>query len=231
MTPQELDDIQKQAEFDRLMTAANVHRRRSDYSQAEQLVRKALDIRPDDPEAREFAADMLFARGELDEAAAEYKRIFESDKTRTSAEEKYARAIVQISEGKRQQDLLQDMLEHPRKFRVPARSPVVAAILSGIPGLGQVYCNQLVRGVAMFLVAALSWLIFYALAPAMPDYSNFGDRMRDAISATDRINYFMRNLGPGAILFLCIAIFTQIYAIVDAAVIAEKTKKTEQEAG
>jgi lipopolysaccharide biosynthesis regulator YciM len=33
------EDLRKQAEFDRLMTAASVYRRRGDYGQAEQAIR------------------------------------------------------------------------------------------------------------------------------------------------------------------------------------------------
>ena len=33
-----------------------------------------------------------------------------------------------------------------------AKNPILAAILSIIPGLGQVYCGQLVRGIIIFIV-------------------------------------------------------------------------------
>ena len=50
---------------------------------------------------------MLFANGKIEEAAREYKSIFTEDPTRVSAEEKFAKATLQIAEGVRQQNLLE----------------------------------------------------------------------------------------------------------------------------
>ncbi len=162
---QDLNDLKKQVEFERLTTAAYVYRKRGDYESAAQAINQALQINPSDLEAQEFAADILLARGKLEEAASAYKSIFEADRSRASAEEKYAKAIVLIAEGRRQQELLKEMLENPAKFRKPARSPVVAALLSIAPGFGHIYCGQLYKGIALFLGVMLSWLLFYATRP------------------------------------------------------------------
>ncbi len=210
------EDVRKQAEFERLFRAAHVSRARGDYEQAESLIGQALDLRPGDPETREFAADLLFARGELEKAAEEYKSIFEADPSRTSAEEKFARATVQMAEGKRQKDLLRLMIEDPQAFRstydLPPRSPLLAALLSGIPGLGHVYCGQTVKGIVLFLAVSLSWLLFFALRPSVA-------------GPGDPIARFVHNLGTSAVIFLCLAVFTHMYAFADAAVTAEKVSK------
>ena len=168
MADQNADDVRKQAEYERLMHLAHVNRMRGDYAQAAVQIKQALELRPDDLDAREFAADILFARGELEKAAEHYKAIHEADPSRASAEEKFAKATLQIAEGKRQKDLLRMMIEDPTAFRSqyqpPPRRPVVAAILSGIPGLGHVYCGQLVKGIVIFAGSALCWLLFFALA-------------------------------------------------------------------
>ncbi|MCE5322506.1 tetratricopeptide repeat protein [bacterium] len=211
-------EIKQQAEFDRLMTAAHVHRRRGDYDEAERTIKQALEISPDDLDAREFAADMLFARGKLEEAVEAYKAIMSADKSRASAEEKYAKTILQIAEGKRQQDLLKDMLENPKKYRSrqPARSPAVAAILSIAPGFGQIYNGQFVRGVVIFVVTMVFWLFFYLLTP---DVSTF---------PTDkRLTAFIQNLPPLAVVFALVAVFLQVYAFVDAPVCASKQKEEQ----
>jgi tetratricopeptide (TPR) repeat protein len=207
-------ETSQQAEFERLMTAAHVHRRRGDYDEAESTIKQALEIAPQDPDALEFAADILFARGKLEQAAKAYKAIMSADKSRASAEEKYAKVILQIAEGKRQQELLQDMLENPRKYREPARSPLVAAILSIAPGFGQIYNGEFVRGVVIFVVTMVFWLFFYLLTPDVSTYR-----------PDDRLNAFMRNLQPMAIIFALAAIFMQIYAFVVAPVCASKQKE------
>ena len=90
-------------------------------------------------DAREFAADLLFARGEIVKASKHYKSLFSKEAPRASAEEKYAKAIIQISEGKRQLDLIAHYKENPRKTFTPKRNPIIAAALSMAPGFGQVY--------------------------------------------------------------------------------------------
>jgi tetratricopeptide (TPR) repeat protein len=216
MADQGIEDAKRQAEFDRLFRAAHVSRTRGDYEQAERLIGQALDLRPGDSEAREFAADLLFARGELEKAAEEYKSIYDADPSRTSAEEKFAKATVQIAEGKRQKDLLRLMIEDPGAFRstyeLPPRSPLLAALLSGIPGLGHVYCGQTVKGIVLFLAVSFSWLLFFALRP---NVGGFGDP----------IARFVHNLNAAAVIFLCLAVFTHMYAFADAAVTAERVSK------
>ncbi|MEN6355630.1 MAG: tetratricopeptide repeat protein [Armatimonadota bacterium] len=207
-------EIKQKTEFDRLMTAAHVHRRRGDYDEAERTIKQALELSPDDLGAREFAADMLFARGKLEQAAEAYKAIMSADKSCASAEEKYAKAILQIAEGKRQQDLLHDILENPKKYRQPARSPIIAAILSIAPGFGQIYNGEFVRGVVIFVVTMVFWVFFYLLTPDVSTYR-----------PDDRLTAFMQNLPPLAVIFALAAIFLQIYAFVDAPVCASKQKE------
>jgi tetratricopeptide (TPR) repeat protein len=210
------EDVRKQAEFERLLRTAHLNRTRGDYQEAERLIRLALEIRPADSEAREFAADLLYARGKVEEAAREYKSIFEADPSRTSAEEKFAKATVEIAEAKRQRDLLRLMVENPEAFRaaseLPPRSPFYAALLSGIPGLGHVYCGRVVRGVVFFLTVTLSWFLFLTLRT-------------NVAGSADPIVRFVQELDVWAVLFLCLAVFAHMYAFVDAAVIAEKTSK------
>jgi tetratricopeptide (TPR) repeat protein len=216
------DEVRKQAEYERLTRAAHVSRVRGDYAQAALEIKRVLELRPDDLEAREFAADILFARGELEKAAEHYRTISEADPSRASAEEKFAKATLQIAEVKRQKDLLRQMIEDPTAFRSqyqpPPRSPIAAAVLSGIPGLGHVYCGQVVKGIVIFAGAALSWLFFFALRPNV-----------SYVPPNQRIEMFLKNLDPLTIVFLCAAVAIQMYAFVDAAVTAEKTGKSPKD--
>jgi tetratricopeptide (TPR) repeat protein len=209
------NDPRKQAEFDRLMNLARINRMRGEYKLAGDSVELALEVIPDDPEAREFAADILYATGKWQEAADAYKAIYEQDPSRTTAEEKYAKVLLQLAEGKRQQDLLKDLLENPQSAQhVPDRSPAVAAVLSGIPGFGHVYCGQVVKGVVIMAITALSWLLFFLIRPhiTMPEGYTIAQRASALYGQTD----------PAAIVFMLIAIGMQVYAIVDAAVTADK---------
>ena len=225
VNPMQQEDVRKQAELERLMTAARVHRRRGDYEQAEQTIKRALEIDESNADAREFAADILFAKGALEVAAEEYKRLFTEDKARISAEEKYARAIVQIAESKRQKELLREMLEHPSSFRVPTRQPIYAALLSLAPGLGHAYCGRVIKGVVLFVATVLSWWLFSMLAGTVDD-SGLSDRVRESITLARRVNVF---LTPGTLFFGCIAVFLHIYALIDAPILAGKLREREGE--
>jgi tetratricopeptide (TPR) repeat protein len=219
MAGEETTDRRTRAEFDRLMNLAQINRRRGEYKQADELLRQALELIPTDLDARELAADLLYAHGKWPEAAEAYKLIYEEDASRTAAEEKYAKVLLQIAEGKRQQDLLRNLIEHPEAAEhMPDRSPAIAALLSGIPGLGHVYCGEAVKGAVILLVTGLSWFLFLILRPDVSAYPTLDMR----------ISRFMHDMDPMAIIFLLVALSVHAYAIVNAAVIADKlnNKKT-----
>ena len=217
MNPQDLDGLKKKAEFDRLMTSAHVYRMRGDYTQARHIIRQALELCPSDLDAREFAADLLFAAGKLEVAAAEYKSICDENPNRVGAEEKFAKATLQIAEGNRQQELLKQMMENPAAFRAQnsvgvqsSKSLLMAILLSSAPGFGQIYCGKLIKGIWIFVASLLSWLLFLA---SRPNVTNAQD--------------FLREIGGTAIFSLCVGMMVQVYALVDAVVLAEKSQKDQ----
>lgn len=200
------DATARKAEFDRLMTAANVHRRRGDYAEATNAVKQALQIDPGSIEAREFAADMIYAHGDVEKAAEHYKAILEIEPNRVSAEEKYARAIVEISEAERQKDLMKLMLENPGKYRraQPKKSSTIAVLFSMAPGFGHIYCGQYTLGIGIFVGWVVACLLFlFTLNPAA--------------ESTQRISTV-------SALFACVAASLHIYALLSAAQQAEKMK-------
>lgn len=217
MTSPNRDSLKKQDDFERFMRLAHLNRRRGDYAQANQSIMKALEINPADLEAREFAADMLLVHGELQKALDAYKAILEEDETRASAEEKFAKITLQLAEGKRQQELLKDILENPelRSSLVPSRNPFVAAFFSCIPGFGHVYCGEYIKGVVIFGITFFSWFMFFLLRPSV-----YG-------SESQRIVQFVNNIDPLTVVFLLLAVVVHMYGIVNAAVVAEKTGKDD----
>jgi tetratricopeptide (TPR) repeat protein len=205
MTSQDLDQSKKKAEFDRLMTAATVYRRRGDYAQATQTVKQALTILPDNIDGREFAADMIYAHGDVQKASEHYKAILEIEPGRASAEAKYAKAILELAEAQRQQDLIKYMLENPGKSQtMQHRNPAVAAMLSIAPGFGHIYCGLYVMGMALFCGWVFAWLLFFW---------TLGDSVGGQIT---------QKLTASSTAFACIAAALHIYALVNAAQQAEK---------
>lgn len=217
-----LEDVRKKAEFDKQMSAARVYRMRGDYAQAAEAVRQALHIIPDDLEATEFAADLVAARGDLEKAAEIYKGIFEADKSRVSAEDKYAKTILQMAEDKYQTDRMTDMVNNPAKYRavIGPRNPLVASLLSIAPGFGQMYCGQLVKGIVIFVSVIVLWFFFNLLSPVVKYYPE-----------SQRIQLFFHNLPSLAVFFAMAAISIHTYAFVDAAVSANKLSAKETKPG
>lgn len=205
MTSQNLDQAGKKTEFDRLMTAAIVHRRRGDYVQATQTIKQALQIIPDSIEAREFAADMIYAHGDIKKAAEHYKAILTIEPTRASAEEKYAKAIVEISEADRQRELMRLMIENPGKYRVAQpKNATIAVLFSMAPGFGHIYCGQYMMGIGIFTGWMVACLLFlFTLNPA---------------------EEFTQRLSATSAMFACFAAALHVYALLSAAQQAEKTK-------
>lgn len=208
MTSQDLNHAAKKAEFDRLITAASVHRRRGDYARATEFIRQALAIFPDDLEAREFAADMVLAHGDVRKALEHYKAILEIEPGRASVEAKYAKAVLELAEADRQRTLLQQMLENPTKrFDIPPRNPAIAAILSIAPGFGHVYVGRYLAGVVLLVAWVLAWMLFaFTLDSAA------------GVSIVNRIT-------TSAAAFACLACAIHIYAIISSAREADNTKR------
>lgn len=210
MTSHELGDATKKAEFDRLMTAATVFRRRGDYGQATLSVKQALQIYPENLDAREFAADMLYAHGDLNTAAEHYKSILDQAPDRGSAEEKYAKAILEISEAERQKELLKLMVENPGKFRpIQPKNATLAVLLTIAPGLGHLYCGEIGKGLTIFGVWILSCVLFmFTLDP--------GAGVAHRVTTT-------------SVIFACLAGSVHIYALLGAAQAADRTKGKDKD--
>lgn len=213
------EQLKKQMEFDRNMNLANGFRSKGDYSLAEEMVINALSLFPENLDAREFAADILMARGELDKAAEHYKSLFTVEDPRPSAEEKYAVAIVQIAEAKRQRSLLDQMLANPAKFRKQTANPYIAFVMSmAAPGFGQIYAGKLRKGITLFCVALFCWLVIYLLTP----------NIDQSLSIPARAYAFVNGLlAFPAFIFVAAAIGIGVYASIDAAFSTDKERRKQ----
>jgi tetratricopeptide (TPR) repeat protein len=144
---------EQRIEADRLLSAANVSRRRGAFQQAEEQVRQALALTPKDAAALELYGDILQAVGRVDDAVYCYGRAKEADPSRRSAEKKYAELT-----------LLQNReIELLRMEYIP-RNATVAVIFSAVlPGAGQIYNGQPAKGLILIAAAlACVGLIFWS---------------------------------------------------------------------
>jgi TM2 domain-containing membrane protein YozV len=151
--PEFRDSSEKErADADRLLTAANLARRRGNFKEAENSVRAALELTPKDAAALELYGDILQSVGRVDDAAFAYSRALEADPSRKTAEKKYAELA-----------LLQNRAVHLLREEYIPRSPFVAVLFSAVfPGAGQLYNGDTVKGLitailTLILVVGIFW--------------------------------------------------------------------------
>ncbi len=162
---------------------------------------------PDNLDAREFAADMIYAHGDVQKASEHYKAILETEPGRASVEAKYAKAILELAEADRQRALVQEMLDNPLKRPyAPPRNSTIAALLSIAPGFGHVYSGHYVRGAGLFVGWVLAWMLFLFTLDS------------SSVSVVNRIT-------AASAAFACLACAIHIYAIISSAREAEATKR------
>lgn len=148
-TPQERNDA------DKLLTAANIARRRGLFKEAEQRCREALDLIPSDAAALELYGDVLQGLGRVDDAVYAYGRAKEADPKRAMAEIKYAELTLAQNRE----------IEMLRTEFIP-RNPLVAIIFSALfPGAGQMYNGDSLKGICVVIgffacVILLGWTHF-----------------------------------------------------------------------
>lgn len=213
------DDIRRKAEIDRLMSLANLQRLRGEFIPAEDSCKGVLELDPDNLQAQELQADLLYDRGKLDDAVQAYKEILAKDPRRISVEQKYARTVLEIGEREHLKFVTQDMIDNPEKYARPERSSGISILLSAVaPGFGHIYIGSYVKGLIILLSFVFSWIIV-AFAPGTDIFAKqVGDYVRNPRLG---INYDFLN--PLAILFMGVGVFTYIYALIDAAVLAGKS--------
>ncbi|MCS7252847.1 MAG: tetratricopeptide repeat protein [Armatimonadota bacterium] len=221
-------DWQVEAEIRNLLLRANVERTRGNYQRALELVKRAYELAPDNPQVLELYGDILRARGRLKEALEMYQAALQKVHHKPSVEEKIASLTLELSEIARQEELRAWLREHP-EHRPRAKNPTLAVLASMmIPGAGQVYNGDFVKGFALFGVSLLSfagWLtpVFDALGKAA---KKFG-----AISLNSLLEV-MRDWSTLKLVLLLVVMMVFFlawtYAIIEAGITAFQLQKAAQ---
>jgi tetratricopeptide (TPR) repeat protein len=215
------EEIKRSAEIDRLISKVNLHRMRSEYIEAEDACRRALLLDESRADVRELLGDMLYARGQLENAMQEYKRVMESGPGFASAETKYAKVVLEMGQNEYDRRIAQEMIENPKKLAEGPKHPLLAFILSAlVPGMGQVYNCEIVKG-AILIGAFMLSLLVLALSPIETGnlLRALGVFLYPAGSETPR----NLPIGPLVVLFAAVLVFIYIYAVIDASIGAAKT--------
>lgn len=141
-------------EVEQLLIQANDERDKGNYLKARKLLEQALQKAPKRADIYELLGDVYRAVGDLQSAIEQYKKARELDPMRLSAEEKFAATLLEVNQT-----------NLPEEVPFLPKNPNHAIILSLIlPGAGQIYNEQWLKGVVAMVVTLLSlgyFLQFY----------------------------------------------------------------------
>ena len=141
-----------------LLGRATLLRARGERQQAFQLAQQALDLDEGSWEAHELVGDLQLDMGRGEQALQSYRRARQLNESRGILEEKIGRAALARAARLRTANLSEALLDGMARPSGPKRKPGLAALLSLIiPGLGQLYNGEAVKG---FIMAALFILLF-----------------------------------------------------------------------
>lgn len=187
LPPSRESSSKERAAADRLLTAANLARRRGQFASAERSCMEAIQLVPSDGSALELYGDVLQELGRVDDALAAYKRATEEDPTRQNAEKKYAELM-----------LLQDRSIAMLQREEVVGNPKIAVFLSALfPGAGQFSKGQ--NGKGLLFAAIMAALVFAFF------YTDYG--MPGSVGA----------ISPTMIAIIVVAVILYIYNLIDAA--------------
>ncbi len=219
-------EMEVQVKVRELLGRATLLRARGEHEQALALAQEAVGLDQQSWEAHELVGDLLLALERPEEALQSYRQARELHQSRSVLEEKIGRAALAQAARQRSAEASRALLEG-RAAPAAKRNPGYAAVFSVfVPGLGQVYNGEVLKGLAM-MVAYL--LLLALLATAL--------RGTRSIAASDMGALYGPRLDPGALfsalfsgasaIWVIALVLLWIYSIADAAIRAGRTMTSD----
>lgn len=212
-----------------LLGQATLLRARARREEALRLVEEALGMAPESAEALELAGDILVEMERGGAAMERYRRAFELNPERGVLEEKIGRAAIVQMASERSAELSQALLEGKARPPSVPRKPAYAGIFSLlVPGLGQIYNGQVLKGaimVACYLALAALASVAVRVEMAARPPSAMGvlyGRELDPMAV-------LSGLFSGAsALWIILLIGLYIYSVADAAIQAGRSMTSDE---
>jgi tetratricopeptide (TPR) repeat protein len=199
----------RQAE--QLLREASIARRREKFREAEAKCRDAIALVPKDAAALELLGDLLQGVARTEEALAAYRRALEADPKRASAERKYG-----------------DLLARQQNWNaidpeaVP-KNPLVATMLSLLlPGSGQIYNGEWIKGTIIMACAVLCVLAWFYIGPQKPYEATPAKANRPAVTARPARSKV--NLDVPVMISRVFYVLLLVYSAADAGAAARRSK-------
>jgi len=206
-----------------LLADANRLRARGDFEAAEQRCRQALTIAPGGWQTYELLGDIMYQQRRGEEAIEHYRLAKAANPKRAALEDKIGRASLLIAEKEFMRLRAQELLGGERD-QVPRR-PSIAALLSlVVPGFGQLYNREHVKGA--MVVTAWLMLVLGAAGAALGSLHPLHGGMSAARPGSGQLDlaaivnvFFSRP----TLWWTMLSIALWLYAVADAALRAART--------
>jgi len=207
-----------------LLGRATLLRVRGENEKALEIAYEAVGIDTGNWEAHELLGDLLVSANRPEQALESYRRARELNRSRVALEDKIAKAALRRAARFNAVALSQAYLDGTAKSDTVKRNPAYAALFSLLlPGLGQVYNGQLVKGMAMlfaytvcFALSVLAVLRDVAARPPGPQGILYGPRI-------DTSTVLSALFTGVAAIWVVLLLALWVYSVVDAAVRASRT--------
>lgn len=197
---------------DRLLSETYLRLRQGRFAEAQERLTQAQAQAPDHPAVIEMEGDLANAQGRYTQAQTLYKRALEHDRHNTKLEEKYATAVLKAHAPEL---AAHDVPDDSPWTQLVKRNPTVSAMQSAIlPGLGQFYNGDLLKGLIVISLAILgNFIQLRLIGNLLYDFNSGG------ISPSIPTFLGAWFSGPQLIITLVLLILWG-YAVVDAALTA-----------
>ena len=207
-----------------LLGRATLLRVRGEHEKALEIAYEAVGIDNGNWEAHELLGDLLVSANRPEQALESYGRARELNRSRVALEDKIAKAALKRAARLNAVALSQSYLDGTAKSDTVKRNPAYAALFSlMLPGLGQVYNGQMVKGMGMlfaytvcFALLVLAVLRDLAARPPGPQGILYGP----SIDMSAVLSALFTGV---AAIWMVLLLALWVYSVVDAAVRAGRT--------
>lgn len=203
------------AAFERLLSEIFLRVRQGRLSEASERLAKAKELAPGHPRVIELEGDLAFAQHRFSTAQKLYKSALELDPKNTKLEEKYATAVLKVHMPEFLAHTVPD--DSPWSNRIP-RLPIISTLQSAlVPGLGQLYNGDWLKGLGIFFVFLLCGL---ALLRHVVNELYAAKSTMASLTVAQFIGEAIH--GPQLFLTLIIVV-VWVFAVIDAWLVAKST--------
>jgi len=212
------------AQLDRLLMEMHVRPRQGQYDEVKERLAKAKAIAPDHPAVLETEGDLAFNQGRYKQAETLFKAALGADAGNARLEEKYATALLKVQMPGFSVNQIPDDADSFWSNRVPRPAWASGLLSAMLPGLGQFYNGDFIKGGILVLVDIIFWRFVLAHAAGI----NAAIRVKMHLAKDDSIPHdiffhdFLHSFSIPMLLLLAAAL---IYGVVDAVLVAKMMRR------